>query len=558
MPLPVPVPLPEIDAALAALRDRARTFARTPPSEKAAVLRACIPRIAEVAPAWAEAGARAKGLAPEDAEEWLAGPLPTIRMARLLGDSLEAIAKNGRPPQGTGVRERPDGRVEIDVFPTSPMDRALFAGFRGHVLLEAGLSRTEAGRRQASFYRQRDPEGGVSLVLGAGNVSSIPPMDAFTKMFVEGFVCIIKMNPVNAWAGPIIERALAPLFERGWLRVVYGGGDLGKYLVEHDLVDDVHITGSDKTHDLIVWGPDGTKSGEPKLGKPISSELGNVSPVAIVPYSYDDRELDFMAENVATMVANNGSFNCNAAKVLITSADWAQRDSFLGRLRAVLGKIPTRRAYYPGAFDRYATLTRGRELETFGEGGADKLPWTLIRNVDGRDAADPLFRTEPFCAILSDVTLGSADPVEFLDRFTRFGNETLWGTLNAALLVHPRLEKDPTVGACLDRAITELRYGTVAINHWPAIGYGVVSPPWGGHPSATLRDVQSGIGWVHNTYMIEGIDKAVIRGPLRVFPTPPWFVGNRRALKVAKRLVALEAEPRWTRVPAVALAALWG
>jgi aldehyde dehydrogenase (NAD(P)+) len=382
-------------------------------------------------------------------------------------------------------------------------------------------------------------------------------------MFVEGFVCIIKMNPVNAWAGPIIERALAPLFERGWLRVVYGGGDVGAYLVEHDAVDDVHITGSDRTHDLIVWGPGAEgeqrkKSGEPRLGKPISSELGNVSPVAIVPYSYDERELDFMAENVATMVANNGSFNCNAAKILITSADWAQREAFLARLRTALGRIPSRRAYYPGAFDRYAQLTAGRELERFGEGGAEKLPWTVIRNVDGADAKDPLFRTEPFCAILSDVTLGSADPVEFLDRVTRFGNETLWGTLNAALLVHPRLEKDPTVGACVDRAITELRYGTVAVNHWPAIGYGVVSLPWGGHPSATLRDVQSGIGWVHNTYMIEGIEKAVIRGPLRVFPTPPWFVGNRKGLKVAKRLIALEAEPRWTRVPAVALAALWG
>jgi aldehyde dehydrogenase (NAD(P)+) len=553
----------DLDAALTTLRDRARAFARLPPAEKAALLRACIPRLAEVAPAWADAGARAKGLAPDDAEEWLAGPLVTIRSARLLADSLDAIARSGRPPQGTGVRERRDGRVEIDVFPTSPMDRALFTGFRGHVLLQAGLGRTEAGRRQASFYRERDPEGGVALILGAGNVSSIPPTDAFTKMFVEGFVAIVKMNPVNAWAGPILERALAPLIERGYLRIVYGGGDVGAYLVEHEAVDDVHITGSDKTHDAIVWGPgaEGERrkaSGEPRLTKPISSELGNVSPVAIVPYSYDDRELDFMAENVATMVANNGSFNCNAAKVLVTSADWAQRDAFLARLRGALRRLPSRRAYYPGAMDRYRTLTAGRDLETFGNATPERLPWTLIRNVDGANPADPLFRTEPFCAILSDVTLGSADPVEFLDRFTRFGNETLWGTLNAALVIHPRLEKDPTVGACLDRAILELRYGTVAVNHWPAIGYGTASLPWGGHPSATLKDVQSGLGWVHNSYMIEGIEKSVLRGPLRVFPTPPWFVGNRRGLKVAQRLVALEAEPRWTRVPAVALAALWG
>jgi acyl-CoA reductase-like NAD-dependent aldehyde dehydrogenase len=84
----------------------------------------------------------------------------------------------------------------------------------------------------------------VALILGAGNVTSIPPMDAFTKMFVEGFVCLIKMNPVNEWVGPMLEQALAPMIEAGYLRVVYGGGDVGKYLCEHASIADIHITGS--------------------------------------------------------------------------------------------------------------------------------------------------------------------------------------------------------------------------------------------------------------------------------------------------------------------------
>src|SRR5690606_35864816 len=101
------------------------------------------------------------------------------------------------------------------------------------------------------------PEGGVSVILGAGNVSSIPPMDAFTKMFIEGMVCIIKMNPVNEWVGPHLERALAPLIDAGYLHIVYGGSDVGQALVTSELIDDVHITGSDRTHDSIVWGPPG-------------------------------------------------------------------------------------------------------------------------------------------------------------------------------------------------------------------------------------------------------------------------------------------------------------
>jgi aldehyde dehydrogenase (NAD(P)+) len=161
-----------------------------------------------------------------------------------------------------------------------------------------------------------------------------------------------------------------------------------------------------------------------------------------------------------------------------------------------------------------------------------------------------VFQVEPFCGILSDAPLGAAggagDPVEFLDRATRFCNDTLWGTLNASIFVHGKLERDPTVGACLERAITDLRYGTVAVNHWPAVGYAVGSLPWGGHPSATLQNIQSGLGWVHNTYMLEGLDKSVIRGPLVVRPRPLWFTGNPKAVKVARRMIQQELAPTWT------------
>lgn len=552
-----PTNRPDLDEAIARLNDRARAFARTSAAEKALLVRECMPRIADAADAWVATGCKAKGIGGAyTAEEWLAGPLPTLRMARLLAESLEAIARAGRPPLGTGTRVRKDGRLEIDVFPTSTFDKIAFTGFRGSVLMLPGVDRAEAAKRQASFYRKREPEGGVSLILGAGNVSSIPPMDVFSKMFIEGFVCLLKMNPVNEWVGPILERALAPLVDRGYLRIVYGGGDVGQYLVEHAGVHDVHITGSDKTHDLIVWGPPGPerdrrmKANDPKLKKPITSELGNVSPVVIVPYTYHDDELAFMAANVATMVTNNGSFNCNAAKMLVTSRAWPQRDAFLGLVARELGRSPARKAYYPGAFDRYARLTAGRDLNIPGRAGDGELPWTILREVDTSNANDAAFQVEPFCGILSDAPLGTAgspgDPVEFLDRATRFCNDTLWGTLNAAIFVHGKLERDPTVGACVERAITDLRYGTVAINHWPALGYGLGSLPWGGHPSATMTDIQSGLGWVHNTYMLEGIDKSVIRGPLVVRPRPLWFTGNPKAAKVARRMIQQELAPTWT------------
>lgn len=555
---------PEIDAAIAALRDHAREFARLPVSNKAALLRECIPRLLDVAPAWVADGCTAKGLSiGESGEEWLSGPVPTIRGARLLANSLDDIARMGRPQLGTGVRTGRDGRLRVELFPVDHFDKLLFGGFSAYALMEEGIDRKAAARRQASFYQESDPEGGVSLILGAGNVSSIPPLDVFTKMFAEGYVCLLKMNPVNEWVGPHLERALAPLVSRGFLRVVYGGAETGKYAVEHEGVDDVHITGSDRTHDLIVWGPPGPererrmRDNEPLLDKPITSELGNVSPVAIVPFSYSDDELWFQARNVASMVVNNGSFNCNAAKMLITSRDWAQRETFLSLVAKALSQVPTRRAYYPGAFDRYRALTSDRsDIARFGRADDQHLAWAFIRNVDATDGSDPLFSTEPFCGILSETSVGTGDPVEFLDAATSFMNDRLWGTLNASLIIHPRLEKDGAVGAALDRAIRTLRYGTVAINHWPALGYAFGTTPWGGHQSANLKDIQSGLGWVHNTFMLDGIDKAVVRGPLKVWPHPVWFYDHRRAHEVGPRLAAFEADPSWRRLPGLVARAI--
>jgi acyl-CoA reductase-like NAD-dependent aldehyde dehydrogenase len=403
------------------------------------------------------------------------------------------------------------------------------------------------------------------LILGAGNVSSIPPTDALYKLFAEGYVSLIKMNPVNEWVGPHLEKAFKPFIDRGFMRIAYGAGDVGKYLVEHQGVSDVHITGSNHTHDLIVWGPPGEererrkRENNPVLKKRITSELGNVSPVAVVPAQYSAGELEFMAKNVAAMITNNASFNCNAAKLLITAEGWPQRDQFMQHIERTLSETPTRLAYYPGAFDRYQKLTANREtVKKFGGGDDKNLPWTILYGVDSAKKDEPLFSTEPFCSILSETRLDAKEPAEFVTKATAFMNDTLWGTLNAMFLVPPKLENSGEVGAAIDRAIVDLQYGTVAINHWPAVVFATMSPAWGGHPSATLQDVQSGIGWVHNTYLLEGFEKSVLRGPLTVFPKPAWFGDNKKVAAIGKKLLRFEHSPSWLKVPSIAITALQG
>ena len=559
-------PNARLDEMLAALKAKAQPFARLSVAAKAQLLRACIETTLAEASSWANAAIKAKGLAkdaPQAFEEWAGGPVTTVRNLRLFAEMLESIATTGSPPlEDDRFSEAADGRTMVRVFPNSMMDKALYSGLRCDVRMAKGMKPADVRARAAAFYKQREPKGAVSLVLGAGNVASIAAMDALYKMFVDGSVCLVKMNPVNEYLESHYTRSLQPLVDAGYLAFVRGGGEVGAYLCNHALVDDIHITGSDRTHDLIVWGPPGAERDrrkamhDPLLKKSISSELGCVTPVMIVPGNFSDSELQFVAENVASMVTNNASCNCNAGKMLVTSATWPQRTAFLDKLRAVLSKQAPRKAYYPGAFDRWKSLTTGRsEVELVGsrKPADDELPWTLIFGLTPTRLDEPLFTTEPFCPIISEVALPGTAPIDFIGEATIFCNTRLWGTLSAMIVIHPKTEAQPNVKDALERAIAELRYGAVGINHWTGLVYGLVTPPWGAHPSSTPEDIQGGLGWVHNTFMLDGIEKAVLRGPLVIKPKPPWFVTHTNAQNVAPKLMELEAHPSWMKVPGIAL-----
>jgi hypothetical protein len=561
-------PEKDLDRQVGRLAEKAREFARLSVAQKIDLLRDMHRRAADVASEWVKAACDAKGISmgdPVSGEEWIAGPAVTLRNLRFLIVALGGIAQGGVPVLADKrMRDLAHGAVGVRVAPYDGFDSMLYGGITGETWLKTGITRADVRAHQASFYKKKDPEGGVSLVLGAGNVASIPPMDVLHKMFVDGNVVILKMNPVNEYLGPILERAMKPLVDKGYLAIVYGGGEVGSYLCYHRDVADVHITGSDRTHDLIVWGPPGPeredrkRRNDPLLKKPITSELGNVSPVMVVPGPYTDDELTSMAENVGGMVTNNASFNCNAAKMLVLPKGWTLRDRFLGKLETVLAKVPPRKAYYPGATQRYEALTRGHDVRTIGKGSELTLPWTLVLGLDPNDPNEKNFTTEPFCALLNEVQIGSTDPLEFIGAAVPFANDRLWGTLNAMMFVHPSVEGSSAARAAIDGALRDLRFGTVAINVWPALAYALVSTPWGGHPSATLTDVQSGIGWVHNTVMLEDIEKCVIRAPLKPMPKQVYFAGHRTVHKVGQRITAFEAEPGWLKLPGLAAAALGG
>lgn len=553
-----------LDADLAILHENRTRWARLPIARKIEYLRAFIAGTEAAADAQVEAACAAKGIVrgtPQEAEEYFAGPVVQIRTARLIAESLTRLAA-GRPPYPEdAVSVRPDGTTQVRVFPTSRLDAVSFAGFTADVWMQPQVTPSNLRRHAAGFYAQTDPEGAVALVLGAGNVASIGPLDVLQKLFLEGQVCLLKYNPVNAYLAPFTEQAFAELIRDGFVRTAAGGVELGQYLCTHPKVEEIHITGSDRTHDAIVYGVGETGAANKAADTPINlrrvtSELGNVSPVIVVPGSWTGAELRFQAEHVATQLANNGGFNCNACRVIILAESWPQRRAFMDALRAVLAAAPPRVAYYPGAADRYAHFVDAYpQSERIGQSGAGVLPWAIIPDVPAEDDG-PAFTQESFCGVVAQTTLPGADAAAFLENAVRFCNTRLWGTLNASLLVHPRTEK--ALGERLDAAIDALHYGTVVINHWAALAYAFGSTPWGAAPGHTRDNIQSGVGVVHNAYMLDAPAKTVIRGPFVVRPRPPWFVTHKTSHRIARQMVPLERRPTWWRLPGIIAQAIRG
>ena len=557
----------DCDRALADLRESAHDWARLALADRRAILREMKNDLLAVAEEWAEAVRVHEGHpagSPEAGEEWLTGPYMVMRNLRLLEEALVDVEERGAPRIPGAIRTRGDGRVTARVFPSNVWDRIFYPGVTADVWMQDGVTRDSLPETQAVVYREDPRSSGVALVLGGGNVSSIGPMDALYKLFVENRVVLYKSHTVNDFLGPILLRAFQALVDWSVFRIVYGGADVGAYLCEHDQVDEIHITGSDKTVEAIVFGTGegGARrkaENRPRNTRPISSELGNVSAVVVVPGPWSDGDVDYHAQSIAGMIVNNAGFNCNAARVVVQHAGWDRRRDLVDGIRRVLSRTPSRDAWYPGAADRWALFAEAHpEADDFGEREGERLPWKLVTGVDPSNDDEICFHTEAFCGLCAETALEADSPAEFVRRAVEFANERLWGTLNITWIVHPASLRERETKAAFDRALDDLRYGTISINSWAALGYGLVSTPWGAPPGHTLDDIQSGNGVVHNTPMFDRVEKTVIRTPFRMFPKPVWFPTHATALPLARKLTEFERAPSATRLPGIFWEALRG
>lgn len=548
----------ELDAAVADLSRGAQRLTTLALPELCELLDLCASGVFESAGRWVHAACQAKRIAADQAiagEEILAGPVCVMRYLRVMQRVLRDVHQTGSPRLPAAPRRNSLGQLCVPIMPVNHLhDQVIFRGLR----CEVWLRDVEPGQSLfcPSLQNPRHHLPRIAGVLGAGNVSAIPATDALHKIFFEHQAVLLKLNPVNDYLEPIFQSAFRPLIAADLLRIVRGGPDTGAAIVQHPRIDALHLTGSHQTHDAIVWGPDPQQRAQrqrdnnPLVTKAITSELGNVTPWVIVPGKYSRRQLRSQAEHVAASIINNASFNCIATKMIVTSRHWPQREAFLDLVDSLLRQTPARFAYYPGARQRFE-----RAVGSLPDRDDGSLPWTLIRDTTPNERPH-LFNEESFVCVCAETMLDEASPEGFLDAAVDFVNDHLFGTLSLSVTVTDTFRRQQS--SLLERAIDRLRYGSVCINQWSGIAYGLMTPPWGGYHDATLARPQSGLGHVHNTFGLASVDKSVLFGPLCTWPKPVWFPTHKTSHRVSRSLVKLYHKPSPLRLAPIFYHALLG
>lgn len=565
-----------LDADLETLDGAKHAWARTSVAERMALLAAVKERLMKVAEGWAEIAARRKRIpagSPLAGEEWISGPYALMAGCNGLLHTLSQM-QGKEFVKHLPTRKLPNGQTAVRILPHSIWDRLLLSGVTAEVWMQPGIGEKDVARHAATAYDTPAEKrtGKVALVLGAGNIASISPLDAFQKLFLENQVVILKMNPVNDYLTDYLRSAMMPLIERDALRIVTGGGDVGAYLTQHPLVSDIHITGAGATHDAIVWGggDEGKRNkaaGTPKNHRHITSELGAVCPTIVVPGPWTAADIRYQAEHIATQKLHNSGFNCVACQALILPKDWAKTGALLSEIENVMGRAAQREAYYPGAEKRLEEFARhAGKVETIDRG--PDAPACVVADMEQGDV-DWLQDNEVFAPALGKKMIASPDPETYLRAAITWANDNLYGTLGGNIIIHPATIRK--IGKKrFEEILAEFRYGTIAINAWTGLGFLLSAVPWGGFAGATLQDVQSGIGTAHNSFMLDNTERTVVTAPwapfprnllsgrLSLLPRPPWFVTNRRQDRLGKLLTAFQFKPSFLKIPRIFCNALLG
>ncbi len=527
----------DLDRNINRLRIHSVEFSELSDEELITLLEKTIQNIQGIAYFWATLSAEKKQILQKhkEGEEWLGGPFVSILTTQYYIDYLK-----GDSPLTEDKYNQDTNSYKV--FPNKFIESLTFPLLKAEIRFNKNMSFKQIEEFRG-FNRRIGTSDNVTLVLGAGNVSSIPFLDTLFHLVAKRSAILLKLNPVNDYLLPVFEKVFSEFIDRGFISVVNGNLDTSRYLTKHRSIDSIHLTGSNYTYENIVYDRQLTDK-ERSLStitktnkKPIFSELGNVTPIIIHPGKWTNSELKFQARKIATAKLNNSGFNCIAAQVIVLPKGWRSTEKLKKYIKFYLNKIGDTTSYYPGANESLANLKTNENYELVNESSCSTPFMTANLDADEKYSSSEVWNTTLYFKELE-----YSENESFTDISINYVNNELWGNLGVSVLIKGSKKKKNQ--HIVNKYKNDLNYGTVAINEWSAIAFIIPTMPWGGYPGNKDNDIQSGQGYVHNAYFFESPLKGIVETNFRFsrFIDPPWFVNNKKAHRLFKNLTYYQAD----------------
>ena len=527
----------ELDRNITRLRINSSELSKMSNKELIILLNKTIENIQGIAYYWATLSAEKKGILQKhkEGEEWLGGPFVSILTLQYYIDYLENN-------QQLDINKYDNNKNSYKVFPNKFIEKLTFPLLNAEIRFSKSMNFDQINEYRGFKQRIGTDSGSVTLVLGAGNFSSIPFLDTIYHLGANRSTIILKLNPVNDYLNPVFQKVFHEFIERGFISVVNGDVPTSKYLTEHRSIDSIHLTGSNYTYENIVYGRVLNEK-ERKLSslsksnkKPIFTELGNVTPIIVHPGNWSNSEIKFQARKIVTAKLNNSGFNCIAAQVVVLPKGWRSNDKLKKYIKHYLKKIGDTTSYYPNAVESLKKLQNKKNYEQIN----DQVCSTPFM-VSDLDADEQFSIEEVWNTTLYFKEIEYTDYESFANNSIDYVNNELWGNLGATVLIKDSKKKRNS--EVVESYKHKLNYGTIAINEWAAIAFIIPTMPWGGYPGNKDNNIQSGKGFVHNSFFFESPLKGIVETNFRFsrFIDPPWFVNNKKAHKLFKNLTYYQA-----------------
>ena len=524
----------DVDRNISTLRLNSQAFSKIENILLSDMFDECIQNIKSIAYFWATIGADNKGIkgTVAEGEEWLGGPFASTIALQYYIDFLR---------NNTVITEDLINDNKIHIFPNKPIEKLLFPFITADMHFSKNMSKSDIINSRG-FGTRLGFKNGISLILGAGNVSSIPLLDTIYDMVVNRHCILLKLNPVNEYLKPVFEKVFENFISRGFMVVTTGDINVSSYMTAHSGITNMHLTGSDKTYENIVYGSTlnekdkGKKTLSKKNRKPFTTELGNVTPFIIHPGKWSTSEIKYQARKIVTAKLNNNGFNCIAAQVIVLPKNWKQSQQLVEAIKKQLATEKDRLAYYPNSTETLKRLKSNKTI--FQENDLTCATPHLTKDLDLNDYYE---KNEVWSSTLFFKYLEHDNDLDYVNKAISYVNQDVWGNLGVAVLIKKHDSKK--VKDITKNYVDNLKYGTIAINEWPALGFIIPTMPWGGYPGNKDSDIQSGQGYVHNAYFFESPLKGVLYSKFKLpIVDPVWFTSNKKGSKVFKYLTYYQIE----------------